>query len=555
MRALRSAAAPILGKSGFTGATPQKLMQKLGAGVLHRMASAPAPEIVDAEIVFTLWRHAVASAAAARRLAELEAFPNTVDPDVAAFCALLHDLPRWSTTLAEARGRSATIDGPLTWSRAWRFPDTVQVAWLAAHCNTTEADENTELVRTVIGAEALAILAGFPHANDETLELSVLDSLEASTRDQLLEDVREDVRRMTIDAGLAEGALEGCGDSGCKTPHATKSTPAFAEGIVKLQELSGSERYRPVLTSLVAGACRYLGADRAFFTQWVGKRQTLLIRTKYDRSAEPIGNRTVRPSAFEAALMGKAAGSEEPALLRREENFRCELLDHLGCDACLVVPVLGGGACHGLLLLDWNFTMQADESRELATQALALAGVCGQTMHALHLKRLSRRSAKEAQIDALTGLLNRRAALDQLEREIQRQKRNERPMAVMMLDLDHFKSTNDNYGHLTGDRVLASVGRVLKETLRSSDVAGRYGGEEFVVVQVDTTIEEATIGAARIYKAVEEAGKELEVPITISIGLTELRSDDTVESLLRRADQALYASKHRGRNRFSIDSL
>lgn len=555
LRALRMANAPILGVKAFTGATPKALLQRLGSGVLHRMAVAPAPQMRDLDPVFTLWRHAIASAAAARKLAELECLTPGVDPDTAAFCALLHDLPRWSRVLAAATRDSARSIGPLEWSRSWQLPTPIQVAWLAAHCGTAEADAHGDLARTVIGGEALAILAGFTHEAGETIETDLLEEIDPVARETLVAAVRSEVSRIVEDAGVPPGTLESppSGDDLCT--RRSVELPSFAEGIVKMQGLGGSERYRPVLTSLVAGACRYLGADRAFFVQWVGKRQTLLIRTKYDRSAVPIGCRIVRPSPVEAAQMGKVAGLEQPAFMSREENFRCELLEHLGCDTTLIVPVLGGGGCHGLLLLDWSYSAKVDEDPELLERALAFAGVCGQTMHALHLKRLGRRSAQEARIDGLTGLLNRRAALDQLEREIQRQRRREQPMAVMMLDLDHFKDTNDKYGHLTGDRVLASVGRVMKETLRSSDVAGRYGGEEFIVVQFDTTIEEATVVAARIYKAVEEAGEELSVPITISIGLTDLRSDDSVESLLRRADQALYASKHRGRNRFSIDSI
>jgi diguanylate cyclase (GGDEF)-like protein len=172
----------------------------------------------------------------------------------------------------------------------------------------------------------------------------------------------------------------------------------------------------------------------------------------------------------------------------------------------------------------------------------------------LNLKKQGQRSRKEAETDSLTGLLNRRTALSQLEREIQRIRRTRQPMVVLMLDLDHFKSMNDTYGHLTGDRILAKIGSVLKATLRGADIAARYGGEEFLVLQFDTTLEDASIVATRIYKAVEEAGRELAVPITVSIGVTDLRPDDTVESVLHRADKALYASKQRGRNRFSVDS-
>ena len=88
-----------------------------------------------------------------------------------------------------------------------------------------------------------------------------------------------------------------------------------------------------------------------------------------------------------------------------------------------------------------------------------------------------------------------------------------------------------------------------------SDIPARIGGEEFLIIQTETSTEEGSIVAARLYKAIEAAGQEMGIPITVSIGLTDLRPDDTMDSLLARVDKALYASKEYGRNRFSVDSL
>ena len=123
-----------------------------------------------------------------------------------------------------------------------------------------------------------------------------------------------------------------------------------------------------------------------------------------------------------------------------------------------------------------------------------------------------------------------------------------------MLDLDEFKQLNDTYGHLVGDQSLRMTANVLRRTLRRSDVLCRYGGEEFLVVLPATTAEDASILAARLFIEVENSGREYRLPLTVSIGLACLRdSDRTTDDLVRRADRALYASKNRGRNRFSVD--
>ena len=124
------------------------------------------------------------------------------------------------------------------------------------------------------------------------------------------------------------------------------------------------------------------------------------------------------------------------------------------------------------------------------------------------------------------------------------------------LDLDDFKALNDKFGHLRGDAALRISANVLRRTLRKQDTVCRYGGEEFMVVLPETSVEQASIIAARIFTQVERTGLEHAMPLTVSIGLTEVDSvTDTVETILARADHALYASKARGRNRFSVDSI
>lgn len=158
-----------------------------------------------------------------------------------------------------------------------------------------------------------------------------------------------------------------------------------------------------------------------------------------------------------------------------------------------------------------------------------------------------------AATDSLTGLYNRKKLDDILAEQFARFRRNRRPFAVLMLDLDHFKSINDSRGHVAGDQVLMDLAVILRQTIRSIDYASRYGGEEFVVVLVETPAQSALEVAERIRSAVEGhwlvvGGSRLSV--TVSLGVADSREgDEGPEAALARADQALYEAKRAGRNR------
>ncbi|AHE98372.1 GGDEF domain-containing protein [Thioalkalivibrio paradoxus] len=153
-----------------------------------------------------------------------------------------------------------------------------------------------------------------------------------------------------------------------------------------------------------------------------------------------------------------------------------------------------------------------------------------------------------ANTDALTGLPNRRAAERVLRRRWLEAQRHERPMSVILLDLDHFKNVNDTYGHATGDRVLEGLGQRLTALLRESDFLARWGGEEFLIVAPETGVREAAHLAERCRAEITNepiAG----VDLTATFGVAEVGSGDDVDTLLARADAMLYAGKEGGRNR------
>ena len=153
--------------------------------------------------------------------------------------------------------------------------------------------------------------------------------------------------------------------------------------------------------------------------------------------------------------------------------------------------------------------------------------------------------------DALTGLANRRAFDDALHRGLAGARRTERPMTLLILDIDFFKQVNDTYGHATGDDVLRGVGRVIVASTRDADLPARIGGEEFVVVCPATDLEGARVVAERLRSNMEARDFGLSPPrtITVSIGLAESSVvDEDAEEFLARADRHLYAAKQRGRN-------
>jgi diguanylate cyclase (GGDEF)-like protein len=162
--------------------------------------------------------------------------------------------------------------------------------------------------------------------------------------------------------------------------------------------------------------------------------------------------------------------------------------------------------------------------------------------------------------DSLTHLYNRRHFLDVASREIARSARFNRPISLLMIDIDHFKSINDTYGHLTGDAVLRDVAMRLRSNLRQSDILARYGGEEFILLMPETDQAQAWIGAERLRKLVTavpfDSGSG-PLTVTISIGLSCWPASPDpkivapvpqINDLISRADQALYRAKQSGRN-------
>ena len=178
---------------------------------------------------------------------------------------------------------------------------------------------------------------------------------------------------------------------------------------------------------------------------------------------------------------------------------------------------------------------------------------------AMAKERTELRHRTAAMLDPLTGIANRRAFVQDAAQLAKRHSGKPRPTAVLLIDLDHFKSINDRFGHALGDRVLEIFTETARQSVRASDLLGRLGGEEFAAVLADTSAERAVVVAERIRENFAKAAQDVDsrpVGATVSIGL--VHCDGAVldiPELLAQADQALYFAKERGRNRVEVASL
>ncbi|SMB92472.1 GGDEF domain-containing response regulator [Deinococcus hopiensis] len=237
---------------------------------------------------------------------------------------------------------------------------------------------------------------------------------------------------------------------------------------------------------------------------------------------------------YETGHWGTLSGHEQHLVREAAQSGQTQR------DTQMALPLRVGERAVGVVLVDTTFSPQTDlHLLELfATQAAV----------AIENARLY----SLATVDDLTGLANKRAWLGRLAETMHLAARHDFPVSVLVLDIDHFKRVNDSYGHLAGDRLLAELGGVLAGGLRRSDVAGRYGGEELVVLLPHTDAAGAGVIAERLRLAVsglrvpwEEAGLQ----VTVSIGVATRRGEEVGPDLLARADAALYAAKRAGRNR------
>ncbi len=196
--------------------------------------------------------------------------------------------------------------------------------------------------------------------------------------------------------------------------------------------------------------------------------------------------------------------------------------------------------------------MQVDmmRSRDDLLVARQQAQVAEQRVHELEGELV--RVSEQVREDQLTGALNRRGMEDAMAREIARATRSKKPLCVSVLDVDNFKKLNDTHGHAAGDAALVHLAKVIKHTVRPTDVIARYGGEEFIIILTETALDEAVKVTGRLQRELTKRfflHNNERLLITFSAGVAEYRAGDTDETLFQRADKAMYQAKVQGKNR------
>ncbi len=211
------------------------------------------------------------------------------------------------------------------------------------------------------------------------------------------------------------------------------------------------------------------------------------------------------------------------------------------------MPSLVSGEVIGSVLIQGHEPLSAEDRERVVSSTAQASPVLA------NLRNLAIAETR-ASTDALTGLPNSRACRDSLKRMVAAAGRTLAPVTAILLDLDHFKQINDRFGHGAGDDALAAVGDVMRSTLRDSDFAGRYGGEEFLMLLPDTDHEGGLQAAEKVREAVQALQvTQVDGPITASLGVASYPGDAMdSDTLVRMADRALYAAKAAGRNRVML---
>jgi len=258
-----------------------------------------------------------------------------------------------------------------------------------------------------------------------------------------------------------------------------------------------------------------------------------------------------QPSGFEflirdARMLARHSSDSLDDLIVRAASSGVEDAGRMGVemDGDVFFAMVAGGTVVGSLIV-------RNEPALTAPQRLALGAAGAIIGVSLRNARLLQSAQESGASDALTGCVTRAHALETLQRELRRARRTQRPLSVVMFDIDYFKQINDRHGHLQGDAVLASVGAQLSHMLRSTDVRCRYGGDEFLLILPDTPILGAQQVAEGLRRQIGDAERDGDLRVTASLGVaSSLPGEDDPLAIIGRADEALYRAKRGGRDRW-----
>ncbi len=214
----------------------------------------------------------------------------------------------------------------------------------------------------------------------------------------------------------------------------------------------------------------------------------------------------------------------------------------------LLIILVSCALTAGLNVLHSTFILRIPLTPESFIIPVFAGTVFGMMLAQINLLR--RKLGEMAYTDPLTGITNRIQFNRFLETEMEKTQRYGGVFSIIFFDIDHFKAINDEYGHLTGDRILRELTERVHQVNRSSDIFARYGGEEFIILATATDLHGAKLHAERLRSEISESVFSSNVHVTCSFGVTGFDPEnDTATSLINRADSAMYAAKHAGRNR------
>ncbi|HEY9070279.1 MAG TPA: diguanylate cyclase [Candidatus Ozemobacteraceae bacterium] len=310
------------------------------------------------------------------------------------------------------------------------------------------------------------------------------------------------------------------------------------------------------LDTILSRCVQALGAERGSLFM-LDDRYESLVEASVVFGVE--GGATVSPELLAkfregAGVAGEVFAKGEPRLIsdvRREPGFEQMAGGRGAVRSILCVPLQVRDTPIGVMNIV-NKTADAFDQEDLQ-MALTMANQAAVVVEKARLFNL-------ATIDGLTGLIVRRHFQSRMEEEFRRAKRYEKPLSFIMTDIDHFKKFNDTWGHQTGDMVLREVAKIVRCTIRDTDVAARYGGEEFCVILPETDLEGGRLFAERLRQKVETSvfqGPKGDLRVTISLGLSALPYNyaETTVEMMKIADEALYEAKHAGRNRVGVSNV
>ncbi len=316
------------------------------------------------------------------------------------------------------------------------------------------------------------------------------------------------------------------------------------------QRLGSALTEDDVIEAGLAAAAEIAPFDFAAFTLHDAERRRHVVRRAVGEGAELFANLSFRDNSSLTAMAVKNRhylpyrgeyDSRQQVVFTQRNNLR-------GMDSLLILPLVVREDAIGTFALA---ARRGDAFGDAVRPTLQM--LANHVAVALANAAAVRRLEEMATTDGLTGCLNKRAFLDELERKLRSAERFDRKLSLLVTDIDHFKSVNDTYGHATGDVVIKELGEILRRVKRETDVVARFGGEEFCVLCEETDTDGAMLLAERVREELEATVFQTELgrlQVTASVGVATFPTDAaTSGALFESADRALYSAKHGGRNR------